>query len=150
VVAAERRFPMGLQRLATLGWPERSDDGQDALGTGLPLLEHLAVENKGLREREREFSTERLAARLGRAAATLGVVAVIAGPVVYALVLVGFASAGQLAGNTVLLTALVGIVAIGLALLRRWHLLAHPAIRVLDWITTTVPPLAWLAGSRDK
>jgi hypothetical protein len=150
VVAAERQFPIGLQRLATLEWPERSDDNQGAIGTGLPLLEHLALENKILRDQEREFNAERLAARLGRGTATLGVMAIITAPIVYALVLVGFASAGQLIGNTVLLTALVGVIAVGLALLRRWHLLARPAVRMLDWITETIKPLAWLGGPRDK
>lgn len=150
VVAAERRFPIGLQRLATLDWPERSDDNQGAIGTGLPLLEHLAVENKILRDQEREFNTERMAARLGRGTATLGVMAITTALLVYVLVLVGFASAGQLIGNTVLLTALVGVIALGLALLRRWHLLARPAVRVLDWITDTIPPLAWLGGRRNK
>lgn len=149
VVAAERRFPIGLQRLSTVDWPERSDDDQGAIGTGLPLLEHLAVENKGLRDREREFNAERLAARLGRATATLVVIAVIAGPLAYVFVLVGTASAGQLIGNTVLLTGLAGIVAVGLALLRRASLLARPAARVLDWITATIPPLAWLGGRRN-
>jgi hypothetical protein len=149
VVAAERRFPIGLQRLSTVDWPERSDDDQGAAGTGLPLLEHLAVENKGLRDREREFDAERLAARLGRATATLGVMALIAGPLAYAFVLVGTASAGQLIGNTVLLTGLVGIIAVALSLLRRGNLLARPAARVLDWITTTIPPLAWLGGRKD-
>ena len=64
-----------------------------AIGTGLPLLEHLAVENKGLRDREREFNAERLAARLGRGTATLGVMAIITGPLAYALIVVGFAVA---------------------------------------------------------
>jgi hypothetical protein len=150
VVAAERRFPIGLQRLSTVDWPERSDDDQVAIGTGLPLLEHLAVENKGLRDREREFNSERLAASLGRATATLGVIAVIAGPLAYAFVLVGTASAGQLVGNTVLLTGLVGIVAVGLALLRRVSLLARPTARVLDWITATIPGLSWLGGPKDS
>ncbi len=150
VVAAERQFPIGLQRLATLDWPERSDDNQGAIGTGLPLLEHLAMENKILRDREREFNAERQAARLGRGTATLGVMAIITAPLVYALVLVGFASAGQVIGNTVLLTALVGVIALGLALLRRWHLLARPAVRMLDWITDTIKPLAWLGGPRNK
>jgi hypothetical protein len=150
VVAAERQFPIGLQRLATLDWPERSDDNQGAIGTGLPLLEHLAVENKILRDHEREFNAERLAARLGRGTATLGVLAIITAPIVYALILVGFASAGQLAGNTVLLTALVGVIALGLALLRRLHLLARPAVRMLDWITDTIKPLAWLGSPRNK
>jgi len=150
VVQAERQFPIGLQRLATLDWPRRSDDDRGAIGTGLPLLEHLAMENKSLRDREREFDAERLAARLGRGTATLGVMAVITALLVYALIEVGFQSIGGLIGNTVLLTALAGVIAVGLALLRRWNLLAGPAVRMLDWITTTVGPLSWLGGTRDR
>ena len=75
--------------------------------------------------------------------------AIITAPLIYALVRIGFASAGQLIGNTVLLTALVGVIAVGLALLHRWHLLARPAVRVLDWITATIPVLSWLGGPRN-
>ena len=150
VVMAERRFPIGLQRLASLDWPDRSTGDPPATDAGLPLLEHLAVENKGLREREREFEAERLAARLGRSAATLGVMAIITGSLAYVLIVVGFSGAGQLAGNTVLLTAIVGVIAVALALLRRWNLLARPAVRLLDWITSTIRPLAWLARLQDR
>ncbi len=149
VVTAQRLFPIGLQRLASLDWPERSDDDQQAIGTGLPLLEHLAVENKALRDRERQFDAERRAARAGRAAVTLGALALFAGPLAYAFVQLGFASVWGLAGNTVLLTALAGTLAFALTMLNRWNLLAQPAVRVLDWITANVPPLSRL-GTHDR
>jgi hypothetical protein len=150
VVRAERSYPMGLQRLATLDWPERSDDDQQAIGVGLPLLEHLALENKALRDREREFDGDRLAARVGRAAASIGVTALVAAPFGYVLVRVGFKSGWALLGNiTVLLTMLLGIAAGAFTLLARWNLLARPARRVYEWIISTIPVLSWLGKARD-
>jgi ethanolamine utilization microcompartment shell protein EutS len=150
VVQAEREFPIDLRRMATLAWPEEPDDDQQATGAGLPLLEHLAAENKRLRDLELRFGSERLAARVGRGAATIGVIAIIVAPLAFASASVGFSSVLNLTGNTVLLTLLVGVIAIALTLLQRVRLLARPLARVLTWITSTVGPLAWLAGPGDE
>jgi hypothetical protein len=148
-VRVQRQFPIGLQRLASLDWPEELDDSREVIGTGLPLLRHLAAENKALRDRERQFDAERTAARFGRAAATLGTLAGVGCGVGYAVARLGFASVWGLTGNTILLTALVGVVALWLSWLRRLSLLAGPAVHVLEWITPVVPWFARL-GRRDS
>jgi len=151
VVLVDRRFPIGLQRLASLEWPGTSPEEMATGGAERSLLEHLAVENKTLRDRENEFEDAQLAARIGRGAATLGATAAVAVPFVYVLVQVGFESIWALLGNvTVLLTALLGIVAGLFTLLGRWHLLAGPAVKVLDWIGEAVPLLSGLSKLRRK
>jgi hypothetical protein len=167
IVLIDRHFPIGLQRLASLDWPEPPDSDSSEAPTGtLPagdaaavaatagdrsLVEQLAVENKVLRDLERQCRDARLAAQLGRATATLGTTVLIGAPFVYLLLRIGFASPAALIGNiTVVTTMLLGIVAGVFALLRRWYLLAGPAMRIHDWIGRTVPMFSGLSQLRRK
>jgi hypothetical protein len=150
VVIIDRTFPLGLQRLATLDWPETVDPGISAAGER-SLLEQLAVENKQLRDREVGWKQSELAARVGRGTATLGVTAILAVPLLYLLAKVGWASVWKLLGNlAIVLTLVLGLVAGAFTLLTRWHLLARPAEKVRDWIAGTVPYLSQLSKLGEK
>lgn len=151
VVAVDRCFPIGLQRLAEIDWPGRSGEPPSTAGTEHTLTEYLALENKALRDREREFADARLAARLGRAVATIGGATVVAVPFGYLLVWLGIESVWSLLGNiAILATSLLAIVAGVFSVLARWRLLAAPAGRVLEWIGATVPVLTALSGLRRR
>jgi hypothetical protein len=151
VIVAERRFPIGLQRLAEIEWPERIIEPPSVAGSEHTLTEFLALENKALRDREREFTDARLAARLGRATATAGGAALVIAPFAYLLVRLGAESVWSLLANiTLLTTALLVILAGMFQVLARWRLLAAPARQVLEWIGATVPVLSALAGLRRR
>lgn len=154
IVLVDRHFPIGLQRLATLAWPEPPDDDSAVAPAGdgeRSLVEQLAVENKDLRDQVRVCEDARLAARVGRAAATIGATALVSAPFVYLLIRIGFESPAALIGNiTVVLTMLLGIVAGVFTLLGRRHLLAEPAVKLHDWIGDTVPLLSGLSELRRR
>jgi hypothetical protein len=150
-VAVDRCFPIGLQRLAEVEWPGRVDEPPSTAGTEHTLTEYLALENKILRDREREFTDARRAARLGRAVATVGGATLVAAPFGYLLVRLGVESAWSLLGNVAILaTSLLAITAGVFSLLARWRLLAAPAGRVLEWIGATIPVVAALSGLRRR
>jgi hypothetical protein len=151
VVAVDRCFPIGLQRLAEIEWPGRAGEPPSTAGTEHTLTEYLALENKRLRDREREFADARLAARVGRAVATVGGATLVAAPFGYLLVRLGAESVWSLLGNiAILATSLLAIVAGVFSLLARWRLLAAPAGRVLEWISTAIPVLSALSGLRRR
>jgi hypothetical protein len=151
VVVADRRFPIGLQRLAEIEWPERIVEPPSVAGSEHTLTEYLAMENKTLRDREREFADARLAARFGRATATIGGAALVTAPFSYLLARLGADSVWALLGNiTLLTTALLVILAGVFQILARWRLLAGPARQVLEWIGAAVPILSALAGLRRR
>lgn len=131
LVEVDRRFPVRLRRLADLDWPGQDRPGEFRRGTELPLLDYLATANKGLRDRVLALEQERLAARVGRAAATLGVTSVVGALYGYLLFLIGFTSVGAVLGSiAILVTMLLGLIAVVFDLLDRWRLLASPAQRI--------------------
>jgi hypothetical protein len=151
VILADRYFPIGLERLASLDWPDQSPGEPSTGDHDGSLLERLASENKVLRERQRELEQDQLAARVGRSVATAGGAVLVAVPFSYVLIRVGFESIWALLGNvTVLLTMLLGIVAGVFTLLTRYRLLARPAMRLHQWIGETVPVLSALSKLRRK
>ena len=151
IVVADRVFPIGLQRLASLEWPDRPDASSPIERA---LLQQLAVANEELRnsandlqERLNEQLQQRLAARLGRGTATLVPAALLIAGAVYVVVRVGWNSLGGLllsigAASTVVLTLL------GLAFdrLDHWHLLAGPAPRIRGWVEANLVPLVKTSG----
>ncbi|HEX2382706.1 MAG TPA: hypothetical protein VHI95_08730 [Acidimicrobiales bacterium] len=144
IVAIDRCFPMGLQRLASIDWPEQGADDTTTKGGGA-LLDHLTNGIKQLRDREQEFDDARLAAKVGRGAATIGAVAVIALPLVWFVVVVGFDSVrGLLANISVVLAFLFAVVGGAFSLLERRHLLAGPAVRIKGWVQRGLEPLTGL------
>jgi hypothetical protein len=137
VVVAEQLFPIGLQRLASLEWPERLEISSPV---ERQLLQRLANENEKLRREERKLRDEvqaqlaqRLAASLGRGVATLAPTALLVAAAVFVVLRVGWSSAGALlvaiATAGTLVIAALGVVFVGL---ERWHLLAAPAPRLLQ------------------
>ncbi|HLK00487.1 MAG TPA: hypothetical protein VKU39_11340, partial [Streptosporangiaceae bacterium] len=131
LVEADRRFPVRLRRLADLDWPGQGRPAELRRGTELPLLEYLATENKTLRDRALALEQEQRAARVGRAAATLGVTSVACALYGYLLFLIGFTSVGAVLGSiAILVTILLGLITVVFDLLDRWRLLAGPARRI--------------------
>jgi hypothetical protein len=151
VMLVDRHFPIGLQRLASLEWPERPTEEPSGASTGRSLLDYLAAENKNLREKERLLEEGRLAGSLGRGTATLLGLALVVVPFVVLLTVVGYESWLVLAGNLgVVLTLLLGILPGLFALLARWHLLAGPVARVNDWIAAAVPLVSGVGKLKRK
>lgn len=151
VVLADRHYPIGLQRLATIEWPESALAPAATAGGDRLLLDSLTAENKVLRAEALELRSGLLAARVGRTTATLGVTAVIAVPFGYLLATVGFETVWALIGNiAIILGVLLGITGGAFTLLDRNHLLAGPAKRVRDWIAQVVPALANLSQLKSK
>jgi hypothetical protein len=150
IALVDRHYPIGLQRLASLDWPDSSVDAA-AAGGERSLLDRLAAENRSLRARDQELREARLAGQIGRGAATLGVTALVAAPFAYLLAAIGFDSIWTLLGNiTVIVTMLLGIVAGAFTMLTRWHLLAGPAVRIREWIGHVVPVLKSLSELKRK
>lgn len=151
VVLADRHYPIGLQRLASIEWPESALAPAATAASERSLLDRLTVENKVLRGKALELREAQLAMRVGRAAATLGVTAVIAVPFGYLLAVVGFQTVWTLIGNiAIILGVLLGIIGGAFTLLDRNHLLAGPAKRVREWIARLAPALADLSQLKPK
>lgn len=150
LVVAERRFPIGLQRLATLQWPERQ--GPTATAELLPLIDHLGVTNKGLREENQALGQQVRAAALGRATATLMVSGLLMmAAVALVLLVVDVRSPwGIAAGLAALATALLGLLTGSFLLLERAHLLAGPARRLLALAEKVIPVAQQVAKLRGK
>lgn len=147
IVLAERRFPLGLQRFATLEWPEAADEDAPARTVPQSLLEHLASENGELRLRQEEFAHQRLAAKLGRGTATTLATVAAAAPFAWLITVVGFTSVWTLIGNLAIIALLPLAVLTGLyTLLAREHLLARPADAARRWLGAAVPLLARITG----
>jgi hypothetical protein len=150
LVEADRHFPIGLQRLATLEWPDGSTSTAAGTDAERTLVEHLGARNASLREdagaaaetaaeterelhasvadRDERLRSQRLAVMLGRGTATLVPTLLLVALAVVVLVAVGWTSVWGLLGNvsgiaTGLLTVL-GLLYSGLA---RVNLLADPA-----------------------
>lgn len=145
LVVADREFPLGLQRLASLDWP---DVAEEPITTrhDRALLEQLALGNEHLRERAqrvdqdltealRRNESERGAARVGRATATLVPVVLLVGACALLLREIGWGSIPLFLANAAALASIGLAVTTGIfAWLSRRNLLAGPAGRVHGWI----------------
>jgi hypothetical protein len=153
IIAADRVFPIGLQRLASLEWPDRAG-ATASTAIEHAVLQRLAVRNEELRRSERELSErleeqlrQRLAASIGRGTATLVPSALLVAGAVWVLFRVGWSSVGALllsiaALSTIVLTVL-GVIFVALD---RWQLLAAPAPRIRNWLETVAVPATKTAG----
>jgi hypothetical protein len=149
VVLAERRFPTGLHRLATLDWPEGTTGATTV--TSASLLDQINLENKNLRRAVQEAERDKLPAKLGRATATLLPTLLLAVLCGYGLALIGFGSPWDLLANVaVVLTVLLAVVAGIFTLLARMDLLAEPAERVRRWILEVVPLVSELSRLKRR
>jgi hypothetical protein len=151
LVAVDRHFPIGLQRLASLDWPAPPGQAQHTATEEHALLEHLSEVNMQLRAESRELADARLAIRTGRAAATIGVTALATLPLVYLLVALRPDSTWTLIGNiTVLVTLLLAVTTGLFGALERRHLLAAPARRLHQWVTDTTQLISPLSKLKSK
>lgn len=153
IIAADRVFPIGLQRLASLEWPDRAG-ATASTAIEHAVLQKLAVRNEELRRSERELSErleeqlrQRLAASIGRGTATLVPSAMLVAAAVWVIFRVGWSSLAALllsiaALSTIVLT-LLGVIFVALD---RWHLLAAPAPRIRNWLETIAVPVTKTAG----
>jgi hypothetical protein len=151
IVAADRVFPIGLQRLASLEWPDSAAAGSPVERALLQQLaianEELRIAERDLRERLDEQLQQRLAASIGRGTATLvpAGLLIAAGAVVISQV--GWNSLGGLILTIAALSTLV-LTALGLVFgaLGRWHLLAGPAPRIRRWLEENAVPALKTGG----
>ena len=161
LIVADQSFPLGLQRFASLPWPDQPGGG-GASRLHRELAQHLALTNEQLRneqrqledrlvETERAVANQRLAGRIGRATATLvptGVLLLAAWVVAAAI---GWESINGLVANlTVLVSVLLTVVAFVFSVLARRHLLAAPADRVREWAVTRGLPAVSSLGKLKK
>jgi hypothetical protein len=152
LVVADREFPIGLERLGTL----ELTDARDAHAggrAGQALLEDLALRNETLRLRENaattsleqtraEFAGTQLAARIGRATATLVPTLLLAAAFVVVVLEIGWSSIGGVLANIgVLLGVVLTLLGWIFALLDRLGLLAGPASRVRATLEAQGVPL---------
>lgn len=151
IVVADRVFPIGLQRLASLEWPEGTDASSPVERA---LLQQLAVANEELRLSERDLQQrlddqlqQRLAASIGRGTATLIPAALLIAAAAIVIWQVGWKSLGGLLLSIAALSTLA-LTALGLifAALARLHLLAGPAPRIRRWIDENAVPALKTAG----
>lgn len=154
VIVADRAFPIGLQRLASLEWPDRAAADAASARVERSLLQQLALENEKLRVGERDLRQrldeqlkQRVAASIGRGTATVLPTAALAVAAWVVLHRVGWDSFGGLLANLALLVSLVLATLAGVfAVLARWHLLAGPAPRIRQWIEDHLLPAAATGG----
>jgi hypothetical protein len=71
LVVVDKRFPIGLQRLASLEWPDEGPAKDFAPGPSESLMSDLAVQIKTLRVEEQKLHDQRWAAATGRVSATV-------------------------------------------------------------------------------
>lgn len=140
VVVADRQFPVGLERLASLDWPHDGEGEASLLNRA--LLEDLATKNEALRherqEMERELTAvlrERRAAKIGRAVITLASVSVIVAGIATVIMVVNNPSSTRLLVLLPVALALLVRVLVGVfVVLRHFDLLAGPAETVRAWV----------------
>jgi hypothetical protein len=131
VILADRSFPIGLQRLASLDWPDQESAGGTGGRAERSLLQELAHENQRLRGENVKLEEQSMAAALGRGVATLLPVCGLGAVAWIVIAAIGWDSLGGLLANIgVLLATILGFLTAIFAGLARWHLLAAPAERV--------------------
>ena len=164
LVSSEQQFPIGLQRVASLDWPDVPGAAEATRQTAV-LLEHLAIENEKARDSNRELTHrveeletqrdgERLAVRLGRATATLVPTFVLIAAAGAVVATIGWDSPGNFVANvTLLFSALLTLLAGAYGLLARRDLLAAPAARIRSWMQESADPIIQSVGKlrfRDR
>jgi hypothetical protein len=146
VIAAERHFPIGLQRLATLEWPHKPPQGGGETAQR-SRLEQLAIRNDELQDsahtltarleaQQQQLAEQRVPVRVGRGLATLlpalGLLAVCT----WVVIAVGSVSWQGVLLNVGVIFGALAVIAGGLfSLLKRANLLAAPAEHVLNWLS---------------
>jgi len=149
LIMVEARYPIGLQRLASLRWPEEDWPQEVSPRADRSLLAYLAEENKNLRSRQEEFDRRQLPAAVGRVAASLVAVAVLLAAGVAAIWYVGFGSLWNVLGNGVLLATYLGLLVWVFGQLDRRDLLAQPLKKMAPIVAAVIPPIAALRKTRD-
>jgi hypothetical protein len=158
LVMADDYFPLGLQRLTTLRWPDFAADSAVVSPMQRSLIERLASENNRVRNlykqavaaseaKDAQLANERIAAKLGRAAATwLPTLALIAGGIGIGVGVGSNSFWGLVANIGVLVSALVTLLTILFAGLDRVHLLAGSAQVMRDSLKTVAEPVLGSLG----
>jgi hypothetical protein len=133
LVVVDEQFPIGLQRLASLEWPDQGPSRDLGSGSEDSLMVDLAVQVKDLRVKELALEEQRWAAATGRAFATVLGSALVAVPFAVFLWLFTPDSAWDWIANVGILLP-VFAVALGLmfVLLKRGRLLTALADRSLE------------------
>jgi hypothetical protein len=153
LVLADHYFPVGLQRLTTLRWPDSSTVNAVVSPTQRSLVEYLAAENKRLRDlqeqtaaagdaKDGQLSTQRTAAAIGRGVATwLPTLLLIASGIVIAAAVGSSSFWGLVANVGVLVSALVTLLTLLFTGLDKVHLLAASAQPIRNGIKNVGEPL---------
>jgi hypothetical protein len=150
LIVVERRFPVGLQNLTSIQWPEQRE-GEDGARIPRALLEHLAVENERLRREDKQLRDQVLAARFGRVTVTGIATAALCVGAWAVLRAIGWTSVTSILSNiAVLLSAVLALLAGVYTLLDRWHLLAQPAAAARAWINTHALPIVASLGNLKR
>jgi hypothetical protein len=157
LILAEREFPIGLQRLASMEWPDV--EVVSATKADRSLLEHLAVENERLRVRvasldeileqsSQQLENERLAVSVGRVVATLVPTIILAGASWLLIRQIGWSSVPALLANVAVLLS-ISLTLLGgvFAALNRLHLLYSPARAFREWVEAQALPV--LRSAKD-
>ena len=163
LVVADHRFPLGLQRMASLDWPD-VPGASSMVRSNRALLESMSVENERLRRSEHDLAEtlratgeeaaaasaasalqlaqQRRAGQLGRATATLLPTIVLLVASWWVAKEIGFkTTSGLLANITVLMSIVLALLGGAFGLLERWHLLASPAARFRKWLEKSASPV---------
>ena len=132
----DERFPVGLQRLASLKWPAEGSVNAVTSMAEDSLMAALAGQIKVLRVKERELQQQRLAAVVGRTVATLGGTLVVA--VVFGLLLWAYTPTltwDWIRNVGIALSLLVIALGLYFRLLKHWNLLTDWGDRIRDLLT---------------
>jgi len=157
LILAEREFPIGLQRLASVEWPEVETVSTSKADRS--LLEQLAMENERLRvdgeklsdqlrHSETRLEEEKIAAKIGRATATLTPTLILVTCSALLIRQIGWSSVPALLANiTVLLSVSLTLLGWMFSFLNRRYLLASPARRIRERIENEALPV--LKSAKD-
>lgn len=162
LVEADRAFPIGLQRLATLRWPDGGTSTATEEYVDQALVEHLATVNVRLRNTVADMSADaevlrtglrdqRIAATLGRGFATSLPALVITAAAVWVALAIGAESVwGLLANVGSLATILVLLLSLLFSALARVGLLAAPGRSFLDAAEKVAVPVISSLGKLKR
>ena len=162
LVLADRRFPIGLQRLATLQWPESPSSVAPGGRADRTLVEHLGSMNFRLREQLAtakvdsnaltvDLRAQRLAVAVGRGSATVVPTVIIVGGAAWVAALVGASSfLGLMTNLGALLTTIVTLLGLLFSGLARVGLLAAPGRPLLTAAEKVAVPVVTGLGKLKK
>ncbi|RDV10449.1 hypothetical protein DXK94_07860 [Arthrobacter sp. RT-1] len=144
-------FPVGVQRLTTLQWPDSSAVTAGAPSTQGALIDHLVAENKRLRDLEQQLSQARLAAIVGRGGVTWLPALLIVVLGIAVAVEVGSDSVLSLLGNVSLLVGtLLTLLGFLFDELNKKHLLAASGQSLLNLLKKAVELLGSLGKLKGR